>query len=57
MTSEPRCRCRGRSGARKTAYRNKRQAVTVAIRRGWTPTTYHCPTSQAIHLTHENHTR
>lgn len=46
------CRCRGRSGKRKTLYRSARAAVTVALRRGWSPATYHCPTGSGFHLTH-----
>lgn len=46
------CRCTGRSGAPKTLFRSRRRAVTIALRRGWNPATYHCPNSNGWHLTH-----
>lgn len=49
------CRCCGHSGERKTLYRTRRGAVTVALRRGWIPTTYRCPTSTGWHLTSRPH--
>jgi hypothetical protein len=46
------CHCTGHTGKTKTAYRTRRRAVTIALRRGWRPVTYRCPTGAGWHLTH-----
>lgn len=46
------CRCTGRSGRPKLLYARRRRAVTIALQRGWLPTTYRCPTGRGWHLTH-----
>ena len=46
------CACVGKSGRTKLLYKSRRRAVTVALRRGWSPSTYRCPTCDGWHLTH-----
>lgn len=52
MSGRTPCLCTGRSGARKRLFRNRRAAVTEALRRGWAPSTYPCPSGRGVHLTH-----
>ena len=51
-TKTLRCKCRGRSGERKMLYAFRDKAVSAALRRGWPPTTYRCPSGRGFHLTH-----
>lgn len=51
MSKRPYCACRGASGVKKLTYRSRRRAVTTALRRGWEPHVYRCPTGTGWHLT------
>jgi hypothetical protein len=51
--AKSKCHCTGRSGVKKRLYKTRQAAVTMAIRRGWPPHTYRCPTANGYHLTHD----
>ncbi len=52
MTTRKPCGCRSHAGQPKRSYASRRAAVSVAIRRGWAPSTYRCPKGRGWHLTH-----
>lgn len=46
------CSCTGKSGQHKARFLSRQGAVDEALRRGWAPQTYACPTGSGYHLTH-----
>lgn len=53
----PRCGCTGSAGAPKTSYASREDAHLAALRRGWVPFPYPCPSGTGWHLTHPSRAR